>query len=218
MSMFSIFYAGDTATIEAAIEDGQLDFANDSAVKMEDLFGGLFSDDFLVLTKGGSASFWTLETGNLMADEEAHRIQDQEHGLYRVPDEECDKLLALREGQLSEFSKQRNAREAQEWAQDRRSYTIWRSREYWVITAGIAGGLLGAYILDVREPVIPVLLAGWLACAVAYGVCVSRRRRLREKLRPPDEPVDWVTPLHDLQSFLSDARRRGVPVYYYWSL
>lgn len=40
--MFSIFYSGDAATIEAAINDGQLDLADDGVVKMEDLFGGLF--------------------------------------------------------------------------------------------------------------------------------------------------------------------------------
>ncbi|MCL5282220.1 MAG: hypothetical protein M1376_20210 [Planctomycetes bacterium] len=87
-----------------------------------------------------------------------------------------------------------------------------------VWTAGIGGALLWSYIMEIREPAMLIILAGWLACAFAYGVYVSRRRRLRAKLRPPEEPIDRVTPLRDLQSFLADARQRGVPVYYYWSL
>ena len=186
--MFSIFYSGDAAIIEAAVKDGQLDFAAHSGVKSEDLFGGLFSDDFLVLTKGAPASFWTLKSGNLMPDEEAHRIQDQEHGLYRVPEEECDSLLALSDHQLLEFSDQWNARRAQERAQYRRSNTIWRSREYWVITAGIGGALLWSYITEIREPMMLIILVGWLACAVGYGVYasgvgvgVSERRAARRR-------------------------------------
>jgi hypothetical protein len=77
---------------------------------------------------------------------------------------------------------------------------------------------LWSYIIDIKDIIILAILAGGLACAVAYGIYVTRRQRLREKLRPPDEPIDWVTPLHDLQRFLADARRRGVPVYYCWSL
>lgn len=215
MSLFSTFYSGAAAVIETSIKEGKVDLSGDASVKLADFSGGLaqpylFPDDFAALTGGGVPSFWNLMSGSV--------FESEEHGLYRVPHTVCERLLALSGHELSEFSHAWSARRAEAAARSRRDHSIWRSAAFWKITGGGAAGLLIASIMNRGDSLSLMTLAGWLLCTLSVGVWLDTSQRRRWKKRRRDEAVDWVAPLKHLQHFLAEARERGSPVYYYWSL
>lgn len=215
MSLFSVFYAGDSSVIESAIKDGRIDVSSGTAVQRIDFSGGIahpyiFPSDFLALTEGGASSFWHLKKGSL--------VEGDEHGFYRLPDKECDKLIGLTDDVILGFSRAWNARLTEDYVRSERAASIWRSAAFWKITGGGSLGLLLSCIIDRGSSLSLAMLAGWLVCTLSFGVWLDRSRRRRRKNRGREKAVDWVTPLKELRGFLLEARRTGSSVYYYWSL
>lgn len=215
MSLISTFYSRDAGAIEKAAKNGGLDFSAQTGVKSLDFSGGvaqafLFPGDFLTLTRGGPKSFWILRSRSL--------IKGEDQGFYRVPDTECDRIVLLEEADLSAFSAEWSRLRAEDAARIERSRSIWRSRPYWSITGGISFGLVLSYAMERGSVVLLFILAVWLALALTFALCVTRRRRLMESHSCRATNVDWSARLRDLQRFLRDARHSGSPVYYHWSL
>ncbi|MHC4518825.1 MAG: hypothetical protein ACYTAS_09580 [Planctomycetota bacterium] len=215
MSLFSTFYAGDPKVIEETLQNGSYEFPGGSRVTQVDFSGGvqipfLFPEDFQRLVGDGDNSFWKLERNNL--------LEEDERGLYRVPDAEVDRLRMLNDNQLKCFADDWNRSRAEETMAAYRSASIWRSEAFWMITAGISLAMIIVYLQDRSSYVLLYLLASWLVLAWLFGSYTNRRRAERLKERRPLEPIDWTTDLKKLQEFLQQAKEREVPVYYHWSL
>jgi hypothetical protein len=214
MSLLSIFYAGDRDVIERSVEQGELNMSEAAKVQMFDFSGGiscpwLFPGDFLILTKGGSSSFWHLRDENLAGE--------QEHGFYRLPESELGKLQSLSEDGLREFSESWNTRRKNETSKYH-SRPIWWSKAYWKITLGGLAGFLAGSIAGHGDRMAVIMLVTWIICATVAGLWLNRSQRRHRKNFPAEPGMDWVPVLRELQRFLTRARENGLSVYYYWSL
>jgi hypothetical protein len=212
MSLWSIFYAGDLARIEPSIRRCQTEI---DGVRSFDFSGGLshpflMPEDFATLLGDVPGTFWDLRNGNILEESEA--------GLYPVPDAECDRLIALAETRVHEFS--------QDWNRKRRQRQqkppVSRGRSaFWTISfaslAGLLPGMLRDRILSHGEL---QTLAIWLACFLLIGF-LRARSRSRRKARNEERieiDVDWAPEIKRLQNFLKTSRHQGQPIYYFWSL
>lgn len=215
MSLYSTFYSGDPDVIERAAKQEKLGALEEPGVQVIDFSGGimnpfLFPDDFMTLTKGGRASFWQLEGTNLLASGE-------ENGFYRMPEADIERLRNLGVEDMREFSRNWNT-ERQRRAAESKPRSVWRSPRFLKV---VAGGVLGLLIVIIKERgdrVASLILITGMLGAAGFAFWYDRSARRRWERRSPAPEVDWVRPLQDLQRFLTQAREKKQPVYYYWSL
>ncbi|QJE98399.1 hypothetical protein [Luteolibacter luteus] len=210
MSIWSTFYAGDSTLIESSIrrEETRIEGAEEF-----DLSGGLscpsfMPEDFAKLLCEGPGGYWDLGQENLLVE--------AERGLYRMPDSECDRLIAVSGGQIKEFSLK--------WNEERREQLGKPSRRrelpaFWKIGIGISFGLMAAILPRSSTPGLVILLI-WFLCFSALAVFRAKAKRASEIRRAQRRniDIDWSPQLEGLKDFLKSARQQGLPVYYFWSL